>query len=118
MIKKLILAAAMLVAAMGFACAQVDVNKADAAGLDSVRGVGPKMSKAILEERSKGGQFKDWADFEMRVKGVGTKNAVRLSHAGLQVNGAAKAGAEPQPGDTMPAKVAEAKPAAKTKKEQ
>jgi competence protein ComEA len=36
MIKKLMLAVATLVASMGFAFAQVDVNKADAAALDSV----------------------------------------------------------------------------------
>jgi competence protein ComEA len=92
MIKKLMLAIAMLVASTGFAFAQVDVNKADAAALDSVKGVGPSMSKAILEERSKG-EFKDWADFQKRVKGVGDKRAAKLSEAGLQVNGKAKEGA-------------------------
>lgn len=94
MIKKLMLAIATLVATMGFAFAQVDVNKADAAALDSVKGVGPSMSKAILAERTKGGDFKDWADFEKRVKGVGEKNSVKLSKAGLQVAGKSKDGAE------------------------
>jgi competence protein ComEA len=93
MIKKLMLAVAVLVATMGCAFAQVDVNKADAAALDSVKGVGPSMSKAILDERSKGA-FKDWADFQKRVKGVGDKRALKLSSAGLQVNGRAKEGAE------------------------
>jgi competence protein ComEA len=92
MIKKLMLAIAMLVASTGFAFAQVDVNKADAAALDSVKGVGPSMSKTILTERSKG-EFKDWADFQKRVKGVGDKTAIKLSEAGLQVNGKAKEGA-------------------------
>jgi len=69
-----------------------------------VKGVGPSMSKAILAERSKG-EFKDWADFQKRVKGVGDKTAVKLSQAGLQVNGKAKEGA---------AMKAEAKPEAKT----
>lgn len=92
MIKKLMLAVATLVASMGFAFAQVDVNKADAAALDSVKGVGPVMSKQILEERKKG-EFKDWADFEKRVKGVGDKRAAKLSEAGLQVNGKSKEGA-------------------------
>ena len=73
MIKKLMLAIAALVASTGFAFAQVDVNKADAAALDGVKGVGPSMSKAILDERSKG-EFKDWADFQKRVKGVGDKD--------------------------------------------
>ena len=94
MIKKLMLAVATLLASTGFAFAQVDINKADAAALDSVKGVGPSMSKAILDERSKG-EFKDWADFQQRVKGVGDKKAAKLSEAGLQVNGKGKEGAAP-----------------------
>ncbi|WP_307719030.1 ComEA family DNA-binding protein [Massilia glaciei] len=82
-----------MIAATGFAFAQVDVNKADAAALDGIKGVGPKMSKAILDERTKGGAFKDWADFQTRVKGVGEKSAVKLSTNGLQVNGKALNGA-------------------------
>ncbi|WP_075795252.1 ComEA family DNA-binding protein [Massilia putida] len=93
MIKKLMLAVATLVASMGFAFAQVDVNKADAAALDSVKGVGPAMSKAIIDERTKAGPFKDWSDFQKRVKGVADKRATQLSKAGLQVNGQSKDGA-------------------------
>ena len=93
MIKKLLLAVATLVASMGFAFAQVDVNKADAAALDSVKGVGPAMSKAIIDARTKGGDFKDWSDFQKRVKGVADKRAAQLSKAGLQVNGQSKDGA-------------------------
>ena len=92
MIKKLFLAIAALAASMSMAFAQVDVNKADAAALDSVKGVGPSMSKTILDERAKG-EFKDWADFQKRVKGVGDKRAAKLSEAGLQVNGKSKDGA-------------------------
>jgi len=96
MLKKLLLSIAAFALSTGFAFAQVDVNKADQAALDGVKGVGPKMSKAILDERKKGGEFKDWADLEGRVKGVGEKNAVKLSDAGLTVNGQArpKAGAD------------------------
>ena len=92
MFKKLLLAIATLVAMTSFAFAQVDVNKADQAALDAVKGIGPAKSKAILEERKKG-EFKDWADFEQRVKGIGDKNAAKLSEAGLQVNGKSKEGA-------------------------
>ena len=74
MIKKLFLAIAALAASVNIAFAQVDVNKADAAALDSVKGVGPAMSKTIIDERAKG-EFKDWADFQKRVKGVGEKRA-------------------------------------------
>ncbi|GGY58936.1 ComEA family DNA-binding protein [Pseudoduganella albidiflava] len=100
MLKKLLLAIAAIAATMGIAFAQVDVNKADQAALDSVKGIGPAKSKAILDERAKG-EFKDWADFQQRVKGVGDKNAMKLSEAGLQINGKSRDGA--------PVKVAEVK---------
>ena len=90
MFKKLLLAVITLVASIGFAFAQVDVNKADQAALDGIKGVGPKMSKAIIDERTKGGEFKDWADFEKRVKGIGDKNSSKLSQSGLTVNGKPK----------------------------
>ncbi|GAA5014652.1 hypothetical protein GCM10025794_02990 [Massilia kyonggiensis] len=111
MIKKLMLAVATLVASMGFAFAQVDVNKADAAALDSVKGVGPAMSKAIIDERTKAGPFKDWADFQKRVKGVADKRAAQLSKAGLQVNGQAKDGA-PVTAAAKPEAKSDAKPEA------
>ena len=109
MMKKLMLAIATMIATMGFAFAQVDVNKADAPALDSVKGVGPKMSKAILDERAKG-EFKDWADFEKRVKGVGDKSSAKLSMAGLQVNGKSKDGAPmgTKPADSKATKAAPA----------
>jgi competence protein ComEA len=112
MIKKLMLAVAMMIATMGFAFAQVDVNKADAAALDSVKGIGPKTSKLIIDERTKGGDFKDWADLEKRVKGIGGKNAKKLSMAGLQVGGKSLEGAEMKT-DTKTAKPAKAAPDAK-----
>lgn len=112
MFKKILLAVATLIATMGFAFAQVDVNKADAAALDAVKGIGPVKSKAILEERKKG-DFKDWADFEKRVKGIGEKSAVKLSAAGLVVNGKPLDGA---PAAAAPAAKATDKAAAKADK--
>ena len=106
MFKQLVLAVATLAATMGLAMAQVDVNKADQAALDSVKGIGPATSKAIIDERAKA-PFKDWADFETRVKGIGPKSAMRLSEAGLQINGQGKAGAAAPAGAR--AKVAEKK---------
>ena len=90
MFKKLLLGVAGLIATMSFAFAQVDVNKADQAALDGIKGIGPAVSKTILDERKKGGDFKDWSDFEKRVKGIGEKNSTKLSQAGLTVNGKAK----------------------------
>jgi competence protein ComEA len=94
MMKKLLLAVVTLVMTMHFAFAQVDVNKGDAAALDSIKGIGPAKSKQIIDERTKGGDFKDWADFQKRVKGIGDKSSAKLSQAGLQVNGKSKEGAD------------------------
>lgn len=96
MLKKLIAAIAILAATMGIALAQVDVNKADQAALDGITGIGPSTSKAILEERKKGGPFKNWADLEQRVKGIGDKRALKLSQAGLTVDGQPKTAANPE----------------------
>ncbi len=115
MFKKILLAVATLIVTMGFAFAQVDVNKADAAALDSVKGIGPVKSKAILEERKKG-DFKDWADFEKRVKGIGEKSAVKLSQAGLVVNGKPLDGAPAAAAPAVKADKAVDKAAAKADK--
>lgn len=93
MLKKIALFFVTTLFFCGHAFAAVEVNTADQAALDSITGVGPATSKAILDERKKGGNFKDWTDLEARVKGVGAKNAVKLSAAGLVVNGQAHPGA-------------------------
>ena len=90
--RKILFALAAMIAAMGIAFAQVEANKADQTTLDTVKGIGPAMSKRIIEERKKGGDFKDWNDFEKRVKGIGDKNSTKLSEAGLTVNGQSKPG--------------------------
>ena len=104
MLKKLLAALAFMVAA---ACsAAVDVNKATAADLDGIKGIGPATSGRILDERKKG-EFRDWNDFIARVKGIGEANAAKLSAAGLTVAGA---------GYKEPAKSAAATPAASAPK--
>lgn len=104
MIKKLL--AVLLALFIGAAWAAVDVNKADQAALESVKGIGPTLSERILTERKKS-PFKDWADMIERVKGLGEGTAAKLSGAGLTVNGAAF-----KPAATE-AKAASAAPAAK-----
>lgn len=86
MFKKILAVSAMLFAVASFAA--VDVNKGSAADLDGLKGVGPAMSKRILDARQKG-EFKDWGDFMERVKGVKEKKAAKLSAEGLTVNGKA-----------------------------
>lgn len=92
MLKKILALGAMLYAAASFAA--VDVNKATAAELDGIKGIGPGISTKILDERKKG-NFKDWTDFMDRVQGVGEGNAAKFSKEGLTVNGEAFKGAAP-----------------------
>jgi competence protein ComEA len=93
MFKKLLTGIIVFIATAGFAFAEVDINKADQAALDGIKGIGPKTSKAILDERKKGGEFKNWTDFEKRVKGIGAKSSMKLSQAGLTIGGQSKPGA-------------------------
>jgi competence protein ComEA len=88
--KKILAVLVMLYAAASFAA--VDVNKATAAELDSVKGIGPGISSKIVDERKKG-SFKDWQDFIDRVKGIGEGNAAKFSAEGLTVNGSSFKGA-------------------------
>lgn len=86
MFKKILAASAMLFAVASWAA--VDANKGTEAELDGLKGVGPALSKRIIEARDHG-EFKDWADFMSRVKGVKEKAAHKLSAEGLTVNGQA-----------------------------
>ena len=90
MLKKFLVLVTMLYAAASFAA--VDVNRATAAELDGIKGIGPGISTKILDERKKG-NFKDWNDFIERVKGVGEGNAIKFSNEGLTVGGATYKGA-------------------------
>lgn len=85
MLKRILAILAFLYATLSFAA--VDVNKASAAELDAVKGIGPAISARIVDERKKG-NFKDWNDFIGRVKGVGEVNASKFSAEGLTVDGA------------------------------
>jgi competence protein ComEA len=115
MLKKLFVLFAMLYAAVAFAA--VDVNKATAAELDAIKGIGPGISGKILDERKKGA-FKDWDDMIKRVNGVGETNAAKFSAEGLTVGGAGYKGAAAAPAkkDDKPAAkdAKDSKPAAAT----
>jgi competence protein ComEA len=64
----------------------VDVNAANRAELEQLRGIGPPLADRILVEREKG-RFKDWADLIARVRGIRAAKARQLSQAGLTVGG-------------------------------
>jgi competence protein ComEA len=79
---------------------QIDLNKASEVELDALKGVGPVLTKAVMDERKKA-PFKDWEDATSRVKGLGTQKAISLSEQGVRVQGSAYS-----------VKVADKKPAA------
>lgn len=118
MLKKILAILALLYAAASFAA--VDVNKATAAELDGVKGIGPATSKTIVDERKKHGDFKSWEDFISRTKGIGETKAATLSKEGLTVNGAEykKAAAKEEKKETKAEKKQEKKDAKAEKKEE
>ncbi|SAK87051.1 DNA-binding protein [Caballeronia temeraria] len=87
MLKKLLMLCLAFMLSMGAAFAAVDVNTADQAALEAVKGLGPVKSKAIIDERTKNGPFKDADDLATRVKGLGTKSVANLEQNGLTVGG-------------------------------
>jgi len=101
MFKKVLVSLAFAAVSMA-ASAAVEVNKGSVADFDGLPGVGPALSKRIVDARQQS-QFKDWPDLMARVKGVKQKSATKLSAAGLTVNGkpfdgAADASAAKKPG--------------------
>jgi competence protein ComEA len=64
--------------------AGVDANVATTDELQTVRGIGPALAGRIIEERARG-PYRDLADLEARVKGVGPGNVRRFAEAGLVV---------------------------------
>jgi len=78
--------AAWLLGVFAAFCCATEINQANEAELDSVKGLGPASTARILEARAQG-QFKDWADLMRRVKGFKPAMAAKLSEAGLRVNG-------------------------------
>lgn len=114
MFKKILATLAMLLAVTAFAA--VDANKGTAAELDALKGVGPALSKRIVDARQQS-QFKDWSDLMSRVKGVKNKFATKLSAEGLTVNGQSFSGAAPEAkaAKVAPVKADAAAPKAATK---
>jgi competence protein ComEA len=66
--------------------AQIELNKASEIDLDGLKGVGPSLTRQVLNERQKGA-FTNWADVMQRIKGIGTQKAASLSEQGLRVQG-------------------------------
>jgi competence protein ComEA len=80
--KKLFLALVAFMMSAGLAFAGIDINKATEAELDAVKGIGPVKAKAIIEERTKNGNFKDLDDAGKRVKGIGDATVANWKKGG------------------------------------
>ncbi len=101
MLKKILTLTALLFSLSSFAA--VDVNKASAAELDAIKGIGPSLSGKILKERNKG-SYKDWPDLMHRVSGMGEKSSAKFSAQGLTVNGSGyQGGSGSEPAKAAPA---------------
>lgn len=57
---------------------KVDLNRADAAALSRVKGIGAKTAQAIIEHRRKHGAFRELRDL-LQVKGIGEKKLEKLA---------------------------------------
>jgi competence protein ComEA len=66
----------------------LDINQANEAELDSVKGMGPALSAKVLKARTQG-PFKDWNDLMQRVSGIRQNKAQQFSEQGLTVDGQA-----------------------------
>ncbi|HEY1608915.1 MAG TPA: helix-hairpin-helix domain-containing protein [Paraburkholderia sp.] len=88
MLKKLLMLFVVLGLTLSAALASaVEVNTADEATLETVKGIGPAHAKAIIDERTKNGPFRSVDDLVDRVKGIGPKSVQNLEAAGLTING-------------------------------
>ena len=57
--------------------AGVDINTADQADLETIKGIGPVKAKAIIEHRNKHGVFKSVEDL-VHVRGIGDGTLKKL----------------------------------------
>ncbi len=89
---------------------QIDLNKASEVELDALKGVGPVLTKELMNERKKA-PFKDWEDVTSRVKGLGPHKASSLSAQGVRVQGSAYT--TPSAGKATEKKTAKASESAK-----
>ena len=64
----------------------LDINQANEAELDSLKGMGPALSAKVLKARD-AGPFKNWQDLMQRVSGIRAAKAQQFSAQGLTVQG-------------------------------
>ena len=121
--KLLVMLASALTFACGAAFAAVDLNTASQQELESVKGIGPAKSKAILEYRAKNGPFKSVDDLakvpgfgEKSVAGMKAERAVGAAKPAAPAGKPAAAAPAAKPAAPAPAAAPAAKPAEPAKK--
>ncbi len=62
---------------VSFAFSAVNINRANAAQLQTIPGIGPKKAEDIIEYRKKNGAFKK-TDELMNIKGIGAKTFEKM----------------------------------------
>lgn len=72
-----IVMALLTASGVAFAGDRVDINKASAAELQALKGIGAKTAQAIVEYRNAHGAFKSVDDLK-HVKGIGEKKLSRI----------------------------------------
>lgn len=82
----LVLFACLTFMGLAFAGAPVDLNSANQAQLETVKGIGPVKAKAIIEYRTKHGPFKNVDDLQ-KVTGFGKASVAKLRDE-ISVSGA------------------------------
>ena len=66
----------------------LEINQANEAELDSIKGMGPAMTRKVLAARTEK-PFINWKDLMSRVTGIGKNKAQQFSDQGVLVNGLA-----------------------------
>ena len=66
----------------------LEINQANEAELDSIKGMGPAMTRKVLNARAEK-PFINWKDLMSRVTGMGKNKAQQFSDQGVLVNGLA-----------------------------
>ena len=64
----------------------LEINQANEAELDSIKGMGPAMTRKVLAARADK-PFTNWKDLMARVAGIGKAKAQQFSVQGVVVNG-------------------------------
>ena len=66
----------------------LELNQATEAELDSLKGMGPALNRRVRAARTEQ-MFRDWADLQQRVSGIGGAKARTFSEQGLTIQGQA-----------------------------